>query len=269
MSQNRQTWRQYFAKELTAWRDFRALTQGQLAAKINFSDSLVAMVETSQRTPKPDFIRRCDEALETGGTLMRLYEELVAREVTPDYLNRWQGILAEATDICSYQPLVVHGLLQTPAYATAVLQAGPPSGVDIDTQVQSRLSRQPVLFRDNPPMFVCVLDESVLRRPVGGPAVVGEQLLHLVEICEKWRNILVSVVPIDAGAYAGLAGPFTLASLDGDDYAYLDNALTGQVTEASADVATMKRTWESLRAEALPRTASLRLIAEAAEQWTA
>src|SRR5687767_3972817 len=120
MSPVRRTWLEYFAKELIAWREFRGTTQEQLAKAITFSPSLVAMVETCQRTPKPEFIERCDEALQTGGALMRLYKELVSREVVPDYLNRWESIIQEATAINSYQPLVVHGLLQTPAYATAI-----------------------------------------------------------------------------------------------------------------------------------------------------
>ncbi|MFI0411817.1 helix-turn-helix domain-containing protein [Actinomadura sp. 3N508] len=268
MSANRLTWLEYFAKELIAWREFRGLTQEQLAQAINYSPSQVAMVETCQRTPKPEFIKSCDAVMETGGALIRLYDELVSREVTPDYLNRWQGIIADASEINSFQPLVVHGLLQTPDYARAVLRSGPPSAADIDAKVQSRLARQEILTRDDPPMFVCVMDEGILRRPVGGRKVIGEQLHYLAEQAQQ-PHIRLHVVPNDTGEYAGLAGPFTIATIDGEDYVYLDNALTGQVTESTLDVATMKRMWESLRAEALPRPASLRMIQEAADQWTA
>jgi transcriptional regulator with XRE-family HTH domain len=178
---NRLTWLEYFARELIAWREFRGLTQEQLASKINYSPSQVAMVETCQRKPKAEFIQACDAAMNTGGALLRLYDELVSREVTPDYLNRWQGIMEEATEINSFQPLVVHGLLQTPDYARAILQAGPPSSDDIDAKVQARLARQHILTRDDPPMLVCVFDETILHRPVGGAKVMQAQLLHLAE----------------------------------------------------------------------------------------
>ena len=266
MNSNRRTWMEYFADELRAWREFRGLTQAQLAKAINYAESMVAMVETAKRKAKRDFIERCDVALETGGALLRLYEELVSREVTPDWLDRWRTILERATEINSFQPLVVHGLLQTPDYARAILEAGPPSGADLDAKVQVRLARQAILNRDDPPMLVCVMDEVVLRKPVGGPKVMYDQLMHLVE-WSKQPHIRLHVVPNDTGAYAGLAGAFVIASMDGDDFVYLDNALTGQVTENTEDIAFMNRTWESLRAEALPRTASLNLITEVAGQW--
>lgn len=75
MSANRRTWLEYFAKELVAWREFRGMTQEQPALAITFSASMVSMIETCRRKPKPDFIKRCDEALETGGALIRLLDE--------------------------------------------------------------------------------------------------------------------------------------------------------------------------------------------------
>jgi hypothetical protein len=94
-----------------------------------------------------------------------------------------------------------------------------------------------------------------------------EQLTHVVDLCKERSDIVVQVVPKDIGAYAGLAGPFVIATMDGDEFVYLDTALYGQVAESPHDLAIVKRMWESLRAEALPRTASLNLITEVAKQW--
>jgi len=174
---------EYFAKELVAWREFRGMTQEQLAKAITFSSSLVAMVETCQRKAKPDFIQRCDDALETGGALMRLYKELVSREVIPDYLDRWRSVEEQATVINTFQLEVVPGLLQTPDYARAVLQIGLPTAPpeEIEAKVTARIERQAPLMSDHPPMFVAILDEGVIRVsgkggkvrvvPVGGYAV--------------------------------------------------------------------------------------------------
>lgn len=270
MNANRLTWQEYFAKELIAWREFRHLTQDQLAKAINYSPSQVAMVETCQRKPKVEFIERCDSAMDTGGALMRLYIELVSREVLPDYLNRWRGIEEKATGLNTFQLEVIPGLLQTPDYARVVLQIGLPTATDdeIEAQVASRIERQSILTGDSPPMFVAILDEGAIRRIMGSQNIMQAQLLHVVQQCEQHRNIRVQVVPAEVGDYAGIGGPFTIASLDGDDIAYLDTTLSGHITESPEELAVVKHRWESLRAEALPRSASLRLIQEVAQQWT-
>jgi hypothetical protein len=117
-------------------------------------------------------------------------------------------------------------------------------------------------------MVVAVIDEGVLHRAIGGPKVMHEQLMHLIDLCTERSDIVIQVIPNDTGAYAGLAGPFVIATMDGNEFVYLDTALYGQVAESAEDVAIVKRMWESLRAEALPRTASLTLITGIAKQWT-
>lgn len=267
MSPPRRTWLEYLAKELTAWREYRDMTQEQLAKAITFSPSLVAMVETCQRKPKPDFVQRCDEALQTGGALLRLYTELLSRESVPDYLDRWRTVEEQATVINTFQLEVVPGLPQTPAYARVVLQIGLPTATpeEIDAMVAARIRRQAPLTAERPPMFVAILDEGVIRRLIGERAVMHEQLMHLIGLCER-SNIVVQVVPADIGAYAGIGGPFNLAILDGDEIAYLDTTLRGHIVEDPAEVAVIKHRWESLRTEALSRPASLRLMREVADQ---
>jgi transcriptional regulator with XRE-family HTH domain len=265
---DRRTWQDYFAAELRSWREFRKMSQLQLAEAIHYSDSAVAMVETSQRKAKPDFVQRCDEALQTGGALKRLLDELVSRELVPDWLDRWRTIEEQATALNSYEPLLVPGLLQTADYARAVFQkSGQATSVDIEAQVSTRLERQKILTGDNPPMFVAVIDEGMLHRLIGSTKIMHDQLMHLVDLCKERPDVVVQVIPRDTGAYAGLAGPFVIATMDGDEFVYLDTALYGQVAESAQDLGIVKRMWESLRAEALPRTASLNLIMEVANQW--
>src|SRR4051794_32968677 len=108
----RRTWLHYWAAELVAWREFRGMTQGQLGAAINYADSTVAMVETARRKPKSDFVQRCDKALQTGGALKRLMNELVERELMPDWLDRWRSIEAQTTELNWFEIFVIPGLLQ-------------------------------------------------------------------------------------------------------------------------------------------------------------
>lgn len=262
------TWLEYFAAELRSWREYRKMSQLQLAKAINYSESAVGMVETARRKPKVDFVKRCDDALGTGGALRRLLKELVERELIPDWLDRWRIIEEQATALNSFEALVIPGLLQTPDYARAVFEkSGQPASQDIEAQIRTRIERQQIFERDEPPMFVAVVDEGILHRAVGGPKVMRAQLLYLVELCESRSDIVVQVIPKDTGAYAGLAGPFVIATMDGDEFVYLDTALYGQVAESADDLAIVKRMWESLRAEALPRQASINLIKKVAEQW--
>jgi transcriptional regulator with XRE-family HTH domain len=264
---NRMTPLEFFARELRQAREAAGLSQAQLAtAIVGYSPSFVAMVETSRRVPKPDFAERCDRILDTGGIFSRLVDDLVCRGMPPEWLGKWLVVEAKATSLLSYQPLLVPGLLQTEQYAREVIaRSGRP--FDVDDQVEARLARQRILAVDKRPMFVVVLDEGVLRRPVGGPNVMHEQLVRLLDVAER-PDVVIQIVPLDAGAYSGLAGPFVIANFDGGEVVYVDNALSGDVIERADDVAALKRLWESLRAEALPMKQSIDLMAKVAETWT-
>ena len=113
-----------------------------------------------------------------------------------------------------------------------------------------------------------MLDEYILRRPVGGPAVMADQLRHLVEVGRRPR-VHLHVVPAGAGAYPGLNGAFVLATPpEGDDAAYLDNQLQGHIVQRQADVLSLREAWESVRAVALPHQQSVEMITEAAQAWS-
>ncbi|WP_327023696.1 helix-turn-helix domain-containing protein [Micromonospora sp. NBC_01739] len=186
------------------------------------------------------------------------------------WFRPWQEIEREATTLRSYQPLVVPGLLQTEAYARAVLSGGgliPRS--EVERVVAHRMSRQLILQREEPPRLTVVLDEAVLRRPVGGPAVMREQLLALAESAGQ-PHIRVYVVPSTVGEYAGINGPFVLATAEDHRIAgYLDNQLQGQVVSEHDEIAAILAVWENVRGETLSRWQSVDLIREVAESWSA
>lgn len=226
------------------------------------------MVEQCRRIPRPEFAQRCDEALKTDGLLSRIRERM-SREVLLPWFREWVRIEQEATVLRTYQPLVLPGLLQTEEYARALLRGSHRFTEDgIEQQVTARMDRQVVLHRTDPPQLVVVLDETVLCRAVGGPAVMRNQLQHLVETSAS-HCVHLHVVPAAAGAYPGLSGPFVIATLpDHDELAYLDNQLLGHIVHSVPDVLSLVRTWESVRAEALPQRQSIELIEEAARAWS-
>ncbi|RKN31910.1 helix-turn-helix domain-containing protein [Micromonospora musae] len=257
-----------FAGELRRLRVAAGLSQEALGERLSYSASLVAAVEQCRRPPREEFARRCDEVLSGGGLLARIRETLVRESLMP-WFREWVTIEQEAAALRSFEPLVVPGLLQTEAYARTLYEgAGQFVGDEVEQQVAARLARQTVLTRPAPPQLVVVLDYTVLERPVGGPKVMREQLRHLLEVGGR-PKVHLHLVPRSTGAYPGLNGAFVLATPpEGDDIAYLDNQLHGTIVERSADVHSLRQTWESVRAEATPHGATLKLISEAAETWT-
>lgn len=258
-----------FAAELKLARGAAGLSQEHLADKIAYSPSLVALVETGRRVPTQDFARRCDDALSTGGLLARI-QPVTALGAYPAWFRPYVELEAAAAGLRSWQPLLIDGLLQTDEYARAVLCAARPTDSEeqIEQLVSARVDRQAVLERDDPPMLWAVIDESALRRSVGGAAVMRNQLDRLIDAARRPR-IVLQVVPSSAGAHAGLLGPFVIVSLPGaPDVVYLDTALTGQIVERWADVAALALLYDTLRAEALPPKASAELFEKVRQEWT-
>ncbi|MBQ1076477.1 helix-turn-helix transcriptional regulator [Micromonospora sp. C31] len=192
-----------------------------------------------------------------------------SRRRDPIWFRPWQEIEREAVSLRSYESVVLPGLLQTEAYARAVLTDGGlfPRG-DVERHLAARLARQGILRQDEPPQFTAVIDEAVLRRPVGGRATMREQLGAVVAACAE-PHVRVHVVPSSVGAYAGLNGPFVIASSHDHRIAgYLDNQLQGQLVSDPADIAAMMAAWENVRGEALAHWQSVDLITEVAETWS-
>ena len=139
----------------------------------------------------------------------------------------------------------------------------------MERRVEGRLERQAVLAGERPPQLVAVLDEHVLRRPVGGPLVMREPLLRLVKVATEHPRVRLHVVPAEVGAYPGVAGAFVLATLpSGEDVGYLDDQLKGQVIDHVEDVLAVRSAWESIQGEALPPRQSIDLLAEVAKSWS-
>lgn len=257
-----------FAGELRRLRIAAGMSQEALAEQINYSASLVAAVEQCRRPPRHEFAEQCDAALSADGLLLRIREATIHESLMP-WFREWVAIEQEATALRSFQPMVVPGLLQIEHYARAVLDEGSRLvGEAAEQHIVARMARQSVLDRPNPPLLVVVLDYTVLERPIGGPKTMHDQLLHLVEMASR-PKIHVHVVPRGIGAYEGLSGAFVIATpASGDDIAWIDHQIKGTVVERPADVLTLRETWESVRAEAMPHRQSVTVISEAAQTWT-
>ena len=260
---------EFLIRELRRQRLAAGLTQQELGKLTHFSDSQISAVETGTTPPKPDLLKAVDEALKTGGLLMRLYEHLVQADEAPVWLREWLYYEEQAEALRTFQTTVIPGLLQTEAYARAIFESGGLLTPDeVERRVAARMERQAILTRENPPQFTAVLDAGVLRRPVGGPEVMREQLLHLVKVVTELPHVRVQIVPESVGAYPGLSGPFTISTLpENETVGYLDNMRKGQVVQGGPDLTWILKAWEAIRCEALPHQQSVDLILEVAEKW--
>lgn len=173
----------------------------------------------------------------------------------------------QAVTISDFQPIVVPGLLQTGEYARAVITRGanmPPD--EVDDRVAARLARQNLFSRARPPRFTFYLHESVLRIPVGGRAVMRDQLQHLVRMSTR-PSVSLRVVPVALGAHAGMAGPFIFLEFAGfKPVVYLDSETSCLFMERPEEIAAYRRLLAALAHTTLPEGQSRELIAALATE---
>jgi transcriptional regulator with XRE-family HTH domain len=253
--------------ELRRARSVAGLSQEDLGKTINYSASLVSAVENGQRPPSRDYLVAVDGALHTGGLFERLLSGLVSIDQAPVWFRDWLIIEREATLIRWFEPLVLPGLLQTEAYARAIVSgAGLLDEAKIEQVVVTRMERQRVLSAPKPPVLIALIDEGVLRRWVGDPMTMAAQCGHLIDRAAE-PNIQVHVVPASAGPHAGLAGPFILAKGRDFETAHLDTPWQAQIIDRRDAVDTLIERWETIRGEALPTRQSIDLMEEVAKTW--
>ena len=260
----------FFGAEVRRARMAAGMTLADLAATVPCDASTVSRVEAGLLSPTERFAVACDESFpQMAGWFMRFY--LGSRKWAgphPPWFRDWVEIEERATDIRWWEPLLVPGLLQTASYARAVLSSWRrDNGDDIDGKVTARIERQAILDRDKPPELRVLLDESVLRRSVGGAAIMAGQLDHLAEMGRR-PNITIQAVPEAAGAYAGLSGAFAVASMAGEQHAaYLEAGVRGMTVLDASLISQAAIMLDDLRDEAFSRSRSLEFIAEVAMKW--
>ncbi|SOD66750.1 Helix-turn-helix domain-containing protein [Streptomyces zhaozhouensis] len=174
-----------------------------------------------------------------------------------------------ASTIFQYEALVVPGLLQTEAYARAIISGFPtPHSPSVDHAVQVRMERQQLLTQDEKPRLLCLLDEAILRRQVGSPEVMAEQLRRLVEINNP-PHLAIQVIPFARGAHAGLDGSFLHFTFSGAadmDIVFLEQKDSRVFVEEETSVEPYRIAAEHLRTQALSSPESMTLISAIAAE---
>jgi transcriptional regulator with XRE-family HTH domain len=233
-------------------REARGITREQAGYSIRASESKISRMELGRVSFKTRDVEDLltlygitDEAERTS--LLSLAKEANVAgwwhsysDVLPSWFPTYVGLEGAAHLIRSYEVQFVHGLLQTEAYAHAVVARGMKgaSAADIDRRVALRLERQKYLVAENAPEFHVVLDEAALRRPYGNRQVMRDQLQHLIEISER-PNVRLQVMPFSFGGHSGESGSFTILSFpesDLSDVVYLEQLTSALYLDKREDV---------------------------------
>ncbi|MDT0319897.1 helix-turn-helix domain-containing protein [Streptomyces millisiae] len=260
---------EFFGAELKRRREDAELTQDDLGRKVFCSGSYIGQFEAAFRKPQLEHAQRFDEIFQTGGLFERMCEELINKAPFAKHFQYAAELQAMATVINEYAPLFIPGLLQTERYARAVFKAVEPfdPAEETEEKVRNRLERGRILQCPTAPVLWTVLGETVLRRPVGGHAVMAEQLRHVAAAARKGR-ILIQVLPYSSGAQGMLEGSMTLMSFeDAPDVTYVEGPYWGQLLDDPALVARCQRAFDLARAAALPPEQSLELIESLAKEY--
>lgn len=253
----------YYGFELRRYREAAGLTQKQLGDIVYCTGSLVGQIETARKLPTLPFSERVDVALGTGGALSRLHE-LVMRSQLPAWFQQVAELESRATEICTFQLGMVHGLLQTNEYVRATL--GALDETDLDDRTAVRLARQRIFDKQAPPVFWMILSEAALYQEIGGPGTMRGQLAHLLSF-ENNPRINVQVLPFSAGAHAGLTGSFTLFRFVTDpDIVYTEGYGSGHPTANPDTVTNCSLRYDHLQAAALSLRDSAELIRRVMEE---
>jgi transcriptional regulator with XRE-family HTH domain len=253
----------YYGYELRRAREAAGLTQQALGSIVFCTGSLIGQIETTVRVPTREFSERVDAALGTDGTFSRLVG-LVLRSQLPSWFQPYAEMEGRATFISVYQAQVVYGLLQTRAYAQALLGVREESTVD--AMVAARLDRQRILDRPEPPVTWVVLSEAALHQEVGGREVMRDQLAHLLTLQQR-RWLDIQVLPFEAGAHTGLMGSFNLLRFENDPaIVYTEDFVQGHMTANPPAIREGSARYDHLQAAALSPRDSATLIARAMEE---
>ncbi|MFE6750225.1 Scr1 family TA system antitoxin-like transcriptional regulator [Kitasatospora purpeofusca] len=249
--------------QLRRSRNARGLTQTELGQIINFSASYISRIERGVEPPSLRLAQEADRALDTGGTLELMLDQLkhsLLIEGFPEFAEQE----ARATAIRLFEIAVVPGLLQVQSYATAYEMAAVRQGVSTTERATERLAflrtRQSRLSASRPPSLQAVLDATCLLRPIGGPAVMIEQLSHLETLAERPTNVL-QIAPLELGEDRPLNYPLVLLTLpDRRMMGYTETLQRGYLERDAETVAGWVSNYDRLQVESLSRGASLTFI---------
>ncbi|MBO3744652.1 helix-turn-helix domain-containing protein [Streptosporangiaceae bacterium NEAU-GS5] len=267
------------AGELARRRSAAGFSREEVAQRLGLAGSTVYRIETGHTRPQSRTMRDLLDLYQVEGSereaILELAREAGRRgwwhaygDVLP---GPYVGLEAEAASVRNYEPLLLPGLLETEAYARAVVGAAlVEDPKEIDRRIAVRMARQRRLTGPGAIELWVVLDEAALRRPVGGPHVMAEQLRRLQDVAAQ-PNVTIQVLPFDAGAYLGMGSPLAILSFadpEDSDVVFLENMGSELYLEDSDQVRRYATVFDHLRAAALSPEKSIEKIISVEKELT-
>ncbi|MFW5420197.1 helix-turn-helix domain-containing protein [Nocardiopsis sp. CNT-189] len=254
-------WRR-FGRELRRRRELAGLTQDQLGKLLSTTYGTISAIERAIQRPKLELVEGIDHELSADGALIRVWHTTNDGTGLASWFRGWAELIRKATELREYNPMLIPGLLQTEAYARTILRAGQPGYTDeqIEEQVAARIERQSVLASPSAPHLIEVIDESVLRRPIGGHAIMKDQLTHLLDATSGAR-VDVHVLPFDTEHHPGLSEAFSVVKVpEHGEVLYMETRIAATPVDDHEQVASYTAHFADLRGASLPLQASRKLI---------
>jgi transcriptional regulator with XRE-family HTH domain len=264
--------------ELRELRNKTGLSTQKVAQQLGWSASTLNRIENGGRNISGEDVSALLVLYEvTGQERDRLLE--LAREADqpgwwerassalPPQLTALIGFESEAIRITDMSLALIPGLLQIPEYTRALLAGSGVSKPEIETLVVARLGRQALLSKPNPPQFLAILDEAVLRRPVGGRDVMAAQLRHIITASQR-PNVTVQVIPFGCGVHAGLNGSYLLLEFTkARTLVHLEHLRSGIFVDEPDDVNPFTEITKILQETALGFTYSAEFLTSIATEY--
>jgi transcriptional regulator with XRE-family HTH domain len=275
--------RRRLAGALRQMREAHQLSCTEAGKAVGWSESKISRIETGRVTIRQADLELLLDLYEIAGeeraALLTLSRQAAHRgwwhsyaDALPGYFENYVGLEDGAKSLSTYQNQLVPGLMQTQEYAAAVFQSARPvaSPDEIERQLAARVTRQALLTTSTPLQVWAVLDEAVLRRQVGGPAVMRGQLDRLLQLAAL-PSATIQVLPFDTGAHASMGTSFELLQFpeSGDTaIVYIEDHTRSQYLETPADIERYTLVFDHLRASALSPSRSVELIQRVAAGMT-
>ncbi|MBT2404026.1 MULTISPECIES: helix-turn-helix transcriptional regulator [unclassified Streptomyces] len=261
----------FYGAELRYKREAAGLTLEQLAEGSFRGVPFLSQIERGERRMPLDLARHVDGMLATDGFFERRCED--ARKAKQSGHAEYFADVAEmepfAETIEEWAPMLVPGLLQTPAYALKIIRTGSPwlRPATVEKQVGLRIERAALWEGDQPPAYWAILHESLIRRPLLPPELMADQLEHIAAVVTSVQGVL-QILPETATAHPLMMGMVKLMTFpDAPPLAYTEGIHSGQLIDYPGLVKDYRRSYDLLRAAALSPEASLARIEAAAEDF--
>ncbi|KOX33385.1 MULTISPECIES: helix-turn-helix domain-containing protein [unclassified Streptomyces] len=247
----------------------KGMTQERLGKEMGYTGAAISAMERMIQPVSDEMLAQLEQALSNGTGVFEELRELVRLEKLPEQFRGYAPIEQKAVALWLYADHVVHGLFQTEAYARALIAGSYPEPTPerAEELVVGRMARKALFDRKPVCEIELVLDESVLKRPIGDAEVMREQLAYLAE-CARRKNVNLQVLPMDAGLsgeYAGDRGDLNIVETPAHDHVtYLEIQGESLLITDRAKVSTHRQRYAKIRAQALDPRRSLGVIEELA-----